>query len=1651
MLARPAIRLRRWLVAIAVVTLLLVGSAVALLRIRFEGEDLADTLCGLMNEKMRGRIRVQSVEWPMSGLRTMVTGGWVPVTLRNIEVWDAKGAAGQRVLYSPKITAEIDIHALMFGRHDFVFRRIVVHGGEVTLREVAEPYPLHEYDTKVFSLLAAFYGDRGASYYAGIVAGAPPLFDLRDFRIEDVDLEILIKPVPVGTGYQFRARVEDVGAEGFLYMDPSDPLLPKFYFSLAPKGGPGEIDLFWEEAKDGSGWRGAYRFPLRELRIDRLAQLPASWPESPVANTLRFELAIELTSKATASITGRMVEYWHNTYGGWWDVTVDVTNAGPMLQETFLPELGGDNVAIKTVLRGPIVFYPRIELAISGLTYDLALLDPGACGQPRTDRCLHLELETLRAVYDLAVNRGTVDEFIGRGADGELKLSASFEGDGSNEAPFLVDARIAIDDALELSPWLKPCLRALIGSRLSGHLRARRYKGETALLAQVDDFVLDFGRLSLATEPGARGEAGVTADQYQRRLDIANVRARLGRATTLIRPGSWYYWSTGKRRVEFSAQAAEFIGLANDATRCLADPLPKPRATPAKPAAPATRPAAPAQPRRAALPTRRGGATHVRRVAAAPRLAAAPRGTPSPVAAPARPAHRQAQVPRIRARGCRDLSLETTSVWSGDSADDNQFAGTLNLTCLPVVGSLRVAYTFDGTTAVIQSATTSSLGGAIRGSGVVRVKPQPWIERLRVSADNVDLARIAEIDKLVTGRVAADVTVRGPPDPRRLTAEGWACANKLTILGDAYSDLGVWLSRAPGPLKCKGARPPAGDDAACLAVGKAGGRCVIARARREAGGEVALRLHADRTQRLGGTIGFAEVPLAAIAALAGTTIPAGATLDADGLALGGTIDAPTLAGTVKVTRGWLLDTFVGDGVVTVAESGAGAIALDGSFLDGRLRLRGRLATAPPYRLDLTIEATRITIDSIVDLSKLTGLPTARATVSGRVRVRTALGDARAPLDVQIELSELATAVTVPGFGGTPTPIEVRLASPVVATYDGRTAMLAAPAELETPFGTIAVSGKLAEAAVELQARGLLDLSRARPLAGDVVDEVRGTATLAASVTGRLADPRITATIDLANAAVRLARQDAVLRVPEGRIALDDGEVSFTGTRLEVTDGYSDQAQAALRVSGGIVLEHWKPAVWNVLVEGDLAGEMLVALAPAEIASATGVADVTVTLKGEGALPPIDAVIVFDPSRPLTVLLRSLRREIALAEGTITITDDEIELDEVSGTIDGEGRLRDIRGTLGLEAWRVVRADVTASADAVPYRVPRSLDLVVNIDRLHGLLERGQLTVSGNVEIVSGRYLRNFTLGDALRQTVATGPSAPPFWDSVPMLGDARLDLRLEARRFSVANNIASIDMFGMLALTGTPRDPRIDGTISVQRGTFKVPGLRPRFSRTSGTVTFSPLLPPGETPTLDITSEADYRDPTGQDHLITLVVKGSLGQPDWDLFTASGLNKAQTLTLILSGRTPEEFRRGLGQQAIGSDPTRINPSTDTSQGYTDELLRQTAGDLLTSTVTDTLRELSGLDVARIEVNTVSFGFHGEKRVFENVQLIGDVERTARGSTVNTRAEARLPLRWPITAEVSWLVKNFDDTAEKDINDLEVKLVLRSLWRTVFGE
>ncbi|MCL4226053.1 MAG: hypothetical protein KJZ91_16440 [Myxococcales bacterium] len=1622
---------------------LLLGSALAVVRVQFEGPDLARNLCAMMNERMRGRIEIRSIEWPMNALPKVVTGGWLPVTLHDVAVWDAEG---ERVIQTERITAELDLHALMFGRHDFVIRRLVVHGGQVLLREVTEPYPLHDYDSTVFSLIASFYGRRSAGFHAGVFAASSPLWDLQDFELRDLDLEVRTKPLDErGDGYLFRMAIADLSAKGFLFMDPSDPLVPKFYFSLRPRGGEGQVDLFYERGKDGA-WKpqGEYSFPIQEVKVDYLAQLPGGWPSDPVANTLRFDATFLTKNGARARLDGSMIDYWDTPYGGMWDVNARVENAGALLRQSIDPDIGGDDVTLEAVVTGPIVFYPSIALKASGLTYKLSLLEPP----------LLLELDTLVGVYDLAVDEGAVDEFVARGAGGEVRLSAKWGGDGSDRSPFWVDSDIDIRRPIEMGPWLPPALTRGVGGQLDGTFHALRRKGDTKYGITVDQLDLRLGRLRVD-----RGQ--IYLDKSLDKVLLDGVRFTMPNFTGSLRC-TIYTGGTTLRFDDDDCEADIDVGDVGALIRLFQTggrrpATPKRAVRPTK-AAVAPAPARPtAQPRRAARPLRR----------AARRLHQA-QGSPAPVRASA---GATAGATAAGAGPSASTSGKTT-VKIGGTLDDPRLRSDLVLRGVPCLGTLRGTVRFEKDVLHLDSVTSSSLGGRLRVTGRVRTAPAVALQSVRVQATGVDLARTCALKDTLAGRVNADVTLSGPPDPMRLVYRGHACADKLGLMGETLGDVALWLNQRPGAKSaCTNPAPPAVSPEAidaCLRTGEAtSGRCAIVRATRQAGGELAGAVHADVRHALGGELTLSALPLRALVALAAgadaaADLPADALLDARALVVGGTLEAPTLTGALRLSRARVLDRHLGDGELRLRPTGAGQVSFRAGFLDGRLAVSGTVGTRAPYPLELTADVTQLELETLLDLEELGAPPGTRIWGTGRIVVKTDLGGPSPPA-VTLDLAELVIVGEGDGPDGQPVPLMIEAAAPLQLTWDGATARLATPARLRTPMGEVVVEGSASPALLDLSARGALDLARAQPLLGGVFDRTAGQAQLRARISGSSVAPRVQVGLDLADVSLRLAGQDANLRVPSGRIDFSDGKLSLTGISVEVDDGYTRSA-LPLSVAGGVTFAGFTPRSWAVIVSGELAGEMLLAFAPEAFAQASGSASLSLTLTGTGRTPAIDGELTFGDGRQLRLLPRALRRELAFDRGTVAFTSAgttglDIAIDGVGGKIDDEGTFRDVGGSLELRDWKLVAADVVASADAVTFRVQRTLDLVLNLDAIQVVFDRGQLEIGGGVELTTGRYTANFDVGEALTPTASTAPAAPPLWETEPLLGAALLDLRVDVRRFSVVNNLGHIDLYGRVAITGTPRDLRFDDTIHVERGTFRIPGVRPRFARTSGRAEFSPRRRVGaQTPTLDIVSEADYRDPSGQDHLITLSISGDWPRLTWDLTTSSGLDKSQTLTLILSGRTPEELRRNLGDQAVAGDPTRIDPSTDNSQGVTDELVRQVASNLLESRVAEPLRELSNLDVARIELNLSSFAFHAEKRLLETSRAIGDFERTTRGLSANIRLEQRLPhhqlsplFTWlrgelsTVAAETGFLVKRFDDADEPDVTSFEVKGVFRLLF------
>ncbi|MGE5182584.1 MAG: translocation/assembly module TamB domain-containing protein, partial [Acidobacteriota bacterium] len=260
-------------------------------------------------------------------------------------------------------------------------------------------------------------------------------------------------------------------------------------------------------------------------------------------------------------------------------------------------------------------------------------------------------------------------------------------------------------------------------------------------------------------------------------------------------------------------------------------------------------------------------------------------------------------------------------------------------------------------------------------------------------------------------------------------------------------------------------------------------------------------------------------------------------------------------------------------------------------------------------------------------------------------------------------------------------------------------------------------------------------------------------------------------------------------------------------------------------------------------------------------------------------------------------------------------------------------------------------------------------------------------------------------------------------------------------------------------ISGSPRDPRLQGSINVQRGEFKIPLTRANFTSTRGTIDFT-SNERAANPSLNIQSDApDYQDLSGQQHVISLAITGTLEQPLWDLHTNTGLDKSQTLALLFLGRSPEQLRRSLGDQSIGVvNPTAGEVSTNPSGTFGDQLVKDLAGDWVSQLLGNSLLKIAPVDILRFELGFGSVGVHAEKKLLENIRLLGDAESTVRGYSLNVRGEIRTPYNSPIwfchrcritprdrlSVQGGFLDKIYSDPADQALNitDLQGKFVYR---------
>lgn len=1693
-------RRRRWLVVIGLSVLLLLGTGFAVLRIKFEGEDLGDNIASILNKKMRGRVAIGSIEWDTASLKQVITGGWVPIRIRNVRVWDdcalsgVAGALDEVRLGNPEedctpddrpdpdpgsrrkprkllvrtdlITADIDIHALMFGNHDFVFKNLWVHGGEALIEQTDEPYPLHAYDRTIVSIITAFYPRIPPGFRAGLSASsAPPIFDLRDIHIEDLNLTFHMNPyVEDGRfGFVTTIRMEGVDVDAgptrrndsYLYMDGRDPLVAKFYVRLGVTAKRGKVRVFDEgpreafripshatslerEAYPPPGRTARYEVNLADVRLNRLAQLPTEWPrKNYVANTLELDLEARTLPCATAEaatadpaagaylhLFGELNNWFDRPYDGAWNLALDGKNLGPTIRTCIKDNVGGENLLGRITLTGPFVANPAIGLDLKNLDFDVPLR--------RGEEPLRLTLAEVQGRIDLVNEQGYIDKtkalIRGGKEPGEVDLSATF-----GLKPLNANTNIEIVKAIDIGRFLPPSVSGPVGRFLQGRLRA---KGDADEGFALEEFDLALG--PTPTQKLVRVHKGrLFTDDSFGSVQIQKVMVDAGRTHAVI---------DGTVDVANNDLDVTITGDYPDLDVWA---------------------------RRFQLPVffkSAGGGV-------------------------------------IRIRGKLDKPIINVATELG------------GVPCLDRLRIVDMEYVSETRIADVRRITSAGLGGELTGSARIRTPDpavrgdKPLIETLKLAGKRLDAARLCGLKGTVKGTVdTAEVELANTTIDKQRPMLDWlertklaVRADKLTVFGDKYSAINACINRKDDKVCRPRTSYLDGDDLAQCEQGKRGnGFCAVATATRDAGGRIdatVVKLPGAKAKpdRLGGSIALDDLPLTILRQFTQKFDPAmaGGVLSTT-LHLQGTPAAPQADGILLLLRSFVKERFTGDTQLAIEPSTLGtkpAVTLRGSTLAGRLGIRATIGTVAPYPVEVELTGRRVEVDTFLDLQKLLGVADpVQAWMSGKVTVKTVLAPPQ-PVEPEawIELTEMRAQLTHRSPDGRLTPLMLnvfdttngkRPAMSIRATpstlelackdADAPGGRVECPTYVATPAGVLELKGSATPKRLNIEARGDLDFRQLAPLFDDTLERLQGTAALTASVSGTFEKPNYEAELRLDKVSAQPLGNDTILEAPSGLIRIANGSLGFTDVKVRVRDEQRDEA-GEINIKGNITLDGLSPVAWGVLIDGKIAGKMLLVAAPGAISQAAGLAriegDLMITGKGPkptisgtidfGALPPCPGAAIQladggacrkagEPHRPLSIIPRGVRREFVFNSGSIDLDTEiagdrqtiNVTLNQIATKMDGEGELTGIDGRLEVRNGTLSSLAVRLDADKIPFRVPGSLDLILNARNLtiEQAGENASLEVAGTIAIVDGIYNRNFALADQIVSIGRVSTPSKPFWEEYPSLGAANLDLELEVRRFLVKNNIAEIELGGELAISNTPRDPRLAGRISVRRGRFRIPGTRAAFEQTSGYIDFAQNQK-ATNPSLDVKSDAQYRDLSGQDHLITLSINGSLEELQWDLTTSTGYNKSQTLSLLVLGRNQEQLRRSLGDQSLGTvDPTSGDVSTNPSTGVTDQIVKDLAGDWVSGLLGDSLTRITGLDVLRVEVAFGSIGVRLEKKVLENMKLLGDGEQTIRGSTINVRAD----LAWTehLSLQAGFLTKNFNDAAEQDVQDTTLKFVYR---------
>ncbi len=341
----------------------------------------------------------------------------------------------------------------------------------------------------------------------------------------------------------------------------------------------------------------------------------------------------------------------------------------------------------------------------------------------------------------------------------------------------------------------------------------------------------------------------------------------------------------------------------------------------------------------------------------------------------------------------------------------------------------------------------------------------------------------------------------------------------------------------------------------------------------------------------------------------------------------------------------------------------------------------------------------------------------------------------------------------------------------------------------------------------------------------------------------------------------------------------------------------------------------------------------------ELADLTGTARFEVDAAGSLQSPRVEGDVFLEDVRYPVPYNNQLIHGV---RGHVQISRERILIENLAGRLD-DGYF-EVRGRMDLEDLQPGRMSMTARMRSLPIVVPDTMDLLLEGEAtLSGM--PGDSLLQADVAVLEALYYQDLQLNivaEVGQRILGGGREVQIAREPIdlPYLRNAELDISVVRRGpVLIENNLAELTLSPDLHVTGTLNNPVITGRVSVIEGT--VTYQRRTFEVTDGVVEF--VDPYRTRAVVDLEAEGEIRDWT-----VFLSVSGPMDNLNIELASDPPAEDAVILTLLATGRTPDELTGGGGA-----------PRSPSSM----------LAELLAGTYGEELRETTGLDI--LELETVS--------------------------------------------------------------------------------